>query len=78
MMCAPRHAVGLPNFHRAWVPGGTYFFTIKLLEHRRPLIEHIDLLRDAFRAAKAARAFPLLAIVGLPDQPRAWDGVGER
>ncbi|CAN7273611.1 hypothetical protein LJR143_001169 [Pseudoxanthomonas sp. LjRoot143] len=69
----------MPNYRRVWVPGGTYFFTVNLLERRRrPLVEHIDLLRDAVRAAKAARPFPLLAIAVLPDQPRAWNGVGER
>lgn len=62
------HAVGMPNYRRVWVPGGTYFFTANLLERRRRLlVEHIDLLRDAFRAAKAARPFDLLAIVVLPD-----------
>lgn len=50
------------------MPGGTYFFTVNLLERRRRLlVEHIDLLRDAFGAAKAARPFDLLAIVVLPD-----------
>lgn len=62
------HAVGMSNYRRVWVPGGTYFFTVNLLERRRRLlVEHIDLLRDAFRAAKAARPFDLLAIVVLPD-----------
>lgn len=65
---APAHAVGMSNYRRVWVPGGTYFFTVNLLERRRRLlVEHIDLLRDAFRAAKAARPFHLLASVVLPD-----------
>lgn len=58
----------MSNYRRVWVPGGTYFFTVNLLERRRRLlVEHIDLLRDAFRAARAARPFHLLAIVVLPD-----------
>ena len=62
------HAVGMSNYRRVWVPGGTYFFTVNLLQRRRCLlVDHIDLLRDAFRAAKAARPFHLLAIVVLPD-----------
>ena len=62
------HAVGMSNYRRVWVPGGTYFFTVNLLERRRRLlVEHVGLLRDAFRAAKAARTFDLLAIVVLPD-----------
>lgn len=48
--------------------GGTYFFTVSLLGRRRDLlVEHIDLLRDAFRTARAARSFHLLAIVVMPD-----------
>lgn len=58
----------MSNYRRVWVPGGTYFFTVNLLQRRRCLlVDHIDLLRDAFRAAKAARPFHLLAIVVLPD-----------
>lgn len=64
---APAHAVGMSNYRRVWVPGDTYFFTNLLERRRRLLVEHIDLLRDAFRAAKAARPFDLLAIVVLPD-----------
>lgn len=60
MMCAPTHSVGTPNYRRVVVPGGTYFFTV-------------NLLRGAFRATKAARPFPLQAIVVLPD---AAEGVG--
>lgn len=58
----------MSNYRRVWVPGGTYFFTVNLLERRRGLlVEHIDLLRDAFRAARAVRPFHLLAIVVMPD-----------
>ncbi|WP_296278301.1 hypothetical protein [Pseudoxanthomonas sp.] len=58
----------MSNYRRVWVPGGTYFFTVNLLErHCGLLVEHIDLLRDAFRAARALRPFHLLAIVVLPD-----------
>nr|WP_298127531.1 transposase [uncultured Pseudoxanthomonas sp.] len=58
----------MSNYRRVWVPGGTYFFTVNLLERRRCLlVEHVDLLRDAFRAARAARPFHLRAIVVLPD-----------
>lgn len=58
----------MSHYRRVRVPDDTYFFTFNLLERRRGLlVEHIDLLRDAFRAAKAARPFHLLAIVVLPD-----------
>ena len=58
----------MSNYPRVWVQGGTYIFTMNLLERRRDLlVEHIDLLRDAFRTAREARPFHLLAIVVLPD-----------
>lgn len=58
----------MSNYRRLWVPGGTYFFTVNLLERRRRLlVDHADLLRDAFRTARAARPFDVLAIVVLPD-----------
>lgn len=58
----------MPNYRRAWVPGGTYFFTVNLLERRRRLlVERIDALGDAFRAARAARPFAMPAWVVLPD-----------
>jgi putative transposase len=28
----------MPNYRRAWVPGGTYFFTVNLLERNRRLL----------------------------------------
>lgn len=33
----PRHARCMPHYRRCWVPGGTYFFTLNLLERRRRL-----------------------------------------
>ena len=58
----------MSNYRRVWVPGGTYFFTVNLLERRRRLlVERIDDLRVAFRATHAARPFKMLAIVVLPD-----------
>jgi len=42
----------LPPYIRAFVLGGTFFFTVALLErHRKLLNEHIDHLRAAFWAA---------------------------
>jgi putative transposase len=58
----------MSNYRRAKVPGGTYFFTVNLLERwRRLLVEHIADLRAAFRAAHAVRPFEVIAIVILPD-----------
>lgn len=58
----------MPHYIRAYVPGGTYFFTVNLLErNRRLLVEHIDALRNAFRIVKQQRPFRIDAIVILPD-----------
>ena len=58
----------MSNYRRMRVPGGTYFFTVNLLErHRRLLVEHIDELRCSFRDAKRSRPFEIIAIVILPD-----------
>jgi putative transposase len=58
----------MPNYRRVWVPGGTYFFTVNLLERRRTLlVDNIDALRAAFRSAQLARRFSMIAIVVLPD-----------
>lgn len=58
----------MPHYIRAYVPGGTYFFTVNLLERKRCLlVEHIDALRNAFRIVKQQRPFRIDAIVILPD-----------
>jgi len=33
-----RHPADMSNYRRVWVPGGTYFFTVNLLERRRRLL----------------------------------------
>lgn len=58
----------MSRYRRVWVPGGTYFFTVNLLERRRTLLfDRVDDLRHAFRAARLARPFVIEAIVVLPD-----------
>jgi putative transposase len=60
----------MPNYHRWHVSegGGCYFFTVNLLDRKkRLLVEHIDLLRDAFRIVKRKRPFHIDAIVILPE-----------
>jgi putative transposase len=40
----------MPDYRQYRVPGGTYFFTVNLLERRLDtLVRHIDALRDAVR-----------------------------
>ncbi len=58
----------MPNYIRTYIPGGTYFFTVNLLERRRRLlVENIEPLRNAFRTVKQQRPFQIEAIVILPD-----------
>jgi putative transposase len=58
----------MPHYLRANVPGGSYFFTVALLERRRRLLTaHIDALRAAFRSVCTQRPFRIDAVVILPD-----------
>ena len=60
------------KYRRAWVPGGTFFFTLTL-ENRRAdaLVRHIDLLRSAFESVRNAHSFEVDAIVVLPEHLHA-------
>ena len=59
----------MPNYRRAWHPGGTYFFTVNLLERSGNdlLVQHIDHLRDAVRHVRINHPFTIHAWVVLPD-----------
>ncbi len=58
----------MPNYRRARVPGASYFFTVNLADRAsRLLIEHIELLRSAFRETRSELPFRIEAIVILPD-----------
>ncbi len=59
----------MPNYHRAWHPGGTYFFTVNLLQRQNNdlLIRHIDVLRKNVRQVKVNHPFKIHAWVVLPD-----------
>ena len=59
----------MPNYRRAWHPGGTYFFTVNLLERSGNdlLVRHIDLLRESVKVVRAAHPFIIHAWVVLPD-----------
>lgn len=63
----------MPNYRRFRVPGGTYFFTVNLLE-RYPnalLVRHIDNLREAVRKVRQDFPFHIDAWVVLPDHLHA-------
>jgi len=58
----------MPNYRRARVPGGQYFFTVALADRSSTLlVERIDCLRSALHIARKARPFVMDAIVVLPD-----------
>jgi putative transposase len=62
----------MPNYRRARVPGGTFFFTVALEQRGTSLlIDRIDTLRAAF--ARTMQAAPVIcdAIVVLPDHLHA-------
>ncbi len=62
----------MPDYRRNLVPGGTYFFTVNLLERRkRLLVDEVDALREAVRLARAKRPFHIDAWVVLPDHMHA-------
>ena len=62
----------MPNYRRAFVPGGCWFFTVNLLERSQTLlIDHVDELRGAFDRTKVKYPFEIDAIVILPDHMHA-------
>src|SRR5882757_6153766 len=76
------------RYRRNFVPGGTFFFTVTLDDRRSSaLVDHVALLRAAFRKTRTERPFVVDAIVVLPDHlhaimtlpPDDWtDGGGSR
>ena len=57
------------QYRRAFVPGGTYFFTV-VAAQRRPIFSDdrtVELLRQAFLHVKKKRPFIVDAMVVLPD-----------
>jgi putative transposase len=59
----------MPDYRRYRIPGGTFFFTVNLLE-RNPndlLVRHIDVLRRAVKETRQRQPFHIDAWVVLPD-----------
>ena len=55
-------------YRRNFLPGGTFFFTATLADRRSSaLVNHIDLLKRAFRVTRRERPFVVDAVVVLPD-----------
>jgi putative transposase len=60
------------RYRRNLVPGGTFFFTVTLADRRSSaLVDHVGLLRAAFRETRDRSPFAIEAIVILPDHLHA-------
>lgn len=59
----------MPNYRRAFIPGGTYFFTVTLLQRHGNdlLVRHISALRNAVRITRRNHPFQIHAWVVLPE-----------
>ena len=59
----------MPNYRRARITGGTYFFTV-VTRHRLPLLASasaVSALQDSFKAVATRHPFTIDALVILPD-----------
>ena len=62
----------MPNYRRAFVPGGCWFFTVNLLERRQTLlVDHIATLREAVAKTRQSQPYTIDAFVVLPDHLHA-------
>jgi putative transposase len=59
----------MPDYRRAWHPGGSYFFTVNLLQRHDNdlLVRHIEALRESVRYVKRRHPFVIHAWVVLPE-----------
>ena len=59
----------MPNYRRAWHPGGTYFFTVNLLRRQGNdlLTRQFELLRDTVRSVRQRHPFAIHGWVVLPE-----------
>jgi len=62
----------MTSYRRNFVPGASFFFTVNLADRRTNLlIDHVELLRSAFRDVRNRHPFSIEAIVVLPDHIHA-------
>ena len=60
------------QYRRNLVKGGTYFFTVTLINRNSNLLtQHIDLLRESVKVVKQRHPFEIIAWVVLPDHLHA-------
>jgi len=59
----------MPDYRRAWHPGGTYFFTVNLLQRQGNdlLTRHIELLRTVVKSVRQRHPFKIHGWVVLPE-----------
>lgn len=68
----PGYNSWMVRYRRNFVPGGMFFFTVTLNDRRSSaLVDHVALLRAAFRETRGERPFAIDAIVILPDHLHA-------
>jgi putative transposase len=62
----------MPNYRRAFVPGGCWFFTVNLLERRKTLlVDCIDSMRESVAQTRRKYPFEIDAFVVLPNHIHA-------
>ena len=55
----------MPKYRRDFLPGGTFFSTVALLERKRDLlVSEIDLLRDSVRRVRCVRVRRVGGVAG--------------
>jgi putative transposase len=65
-------SAGMPNYRRAKIKGGSFFFTVALADRSSKLLtEEVDRLRQAYRVVQERRPFETIAICILPDHIHA-------
>jgi len=58
----------MPDYRRNHIPGGTYFFTVNLLQRNSQLlVEHIESLRESVRMVRKNKPFHIDCWVVLPE-----------
>ena len=59
----------MPDYRRAWHPGGTYFFTVNLLQRQGNdlLTRHIEVLRAVTKSVQQRHPFRIHGWVVLPE-----------
>jgi putative transposase len=62
----------MPDYRRAFIPGGSWFFTVNLLERRKTLlVDHVATLQHAVEGTRRSFPFTIDAFVVLPDHLHA-------